>query len=404
MSVLADIRQEAAERFAELGWPTTRLEAWKYTSLAALSRTEWRTDESGGRTILSGAEELAAHEAARTGLPILQMEFVNGRLVKTSGEISGVRTIDDPGSLDFSGNALVALNAAHQQDGARIAIADGTVVEGYIHLVFHGSGDGIWSHPRNVIHAGRNAQVTIVETYLGTGGYYTNAVTELIAGEGSVVDHYKIILESNDAYHTGTLHIAQARSASVTQHNVTIGGKLVRNDLTVLLAGEGANVVLDGLFAVTGGQHVDNHTLIDHVTPHGESLELYKGVLDGSSRGVFDGSIIVREGAQKTVSRQTNHNLLLSETAIVDSKPTLVIHNDDVKCNHGSTIGQLNEEAMFYLRSRGIGEQEARGLLVYAFASEIVDRMKLEPVQEQVRRALFRQLPQHLPDRREKTR
>jgi len=207
-----------------------------------------------------------------------------------------------------------------------------------------------------------------------------------------------------DLSHTGTLHIDQARSASVTQHNVTIGGKLVRNDLTVLLGGEGANIVLDGLFAVTGSQHVDNHTLIDHVTPHGESLELYKGVLDGSSRGVFDGSIIVREGAQKTVSRQTNHNLLLSETAIVDSKPTLVIHNDDVKCNHGSTIGQLNEEAMFYLRSRGIGEQEARGLLVYAFASEIVDRMKLEPVREQVRRALFRQLPQHLPDRREKTR
>lgn len=392
MSVLADIRQEAAERFAQLGWPTTRLEAWKYTSLAAVAKTPWHSAAPSGS---SGS--------GRQG-GTLELHFTNGQFTQTYGELEGVKAIDAQGELDFTDNAMVALNAAHQQDGARIAIVDGAVIDGYIHLVFHGSGDGIWSHPRNVIHIGRNAQVTIVETYIGSGSYFTNVVTELSAAEGAVVDHYKLVLESNDAFHVGTLHIDQARSASVTQHNITIGGKLVRTDTTVKLNGEGANVVLDGLFAVTGSQHVDNHTLIDHVTPHCESLELYKGVLDQSARGVFDGSIIVREGAQKTVSRQTNHNLLLSAMAVVDSKPTLVIHNDDVKCNHGSTIGQLNEEAMFYLRSRGIGEEQARGLLVYAFASELVERLKLEPVREQIRRALFQQMPQHMPERREKTR
>jgi Fe-S cluster assembly protein SufD len=225
-----------------------------------------------------------------------------------------------------------------------------------------------------------------------------------VAGEGAVVDHYKIVRESDDAFHVGTVHIQQSRSSSVTQRNVTVTGKLVRTDITAILAGEGASIVLDGLFVATGSQHVDNHTLIDHVRPHCDSLELYKGILDQSARGIFDGTIIVREGAQKTVSRQTNHNLLLSEKAIVDSKPTLVIHNDDVKCNHGSTIGQLSEEAMFYLRSRGIGEDAARALLVHAFAGEIIDRMKVEPVREQVRRVLFQQMPDRLLERREKPR
>jgi Fe-S cluster assembly protein SufD len=170
--------------------------------------------------------------------------------------------------------------------------------------------------------------------------------------------------------------------------------------VNVALAGEGANVVLDGLFAGTARQHLDNRTVIDHLKPHCESHELYKGVLDQNARGIFDGRIIVRPDAQKTVSKQENRNLLLSETAVVDSKPTLEIHNDDVKCNHGSTIGQIDQESLFYLRSRGIGEEEARNLLVHAFASEIVDRMKIEPVREQVRRALFQAMPQRLPERR----
>jgi Fe-S cluster assembly protein SufD len=229
-------------------------------------------------------------------------------------------------------------------------------------------------------------------------------VTELVAGEGSVVDHYKLECESVEAFHVATTQIHQQRAAAVTTRVISLGGAVVRNELNVALTGEGASVVLEGLYVLTGRQHVDNHTVVDHARPHCESLELYKGILDESARGIFDGKIIVRPGAQKTVSRQTNNNLLLSGTAIADSKPTLEIFNDDVKCNHGSTIGQLDEEAMFYLRSRGVGETEARSLLVYAFASEIVDRMKVEAVREQVRRIMFRSLSHVLPERREKER
>jgi Fe-S cluster assembly protein SufD len=386
----------AAERFAQLGWPTTRQEAWRFTSLAAASRIHWRTaaPAEGESVARAGTQPLAA----------IELQFVNGRLARTSGTAPGVQEIETTGALDFENSAMVALNAAHMQGGARIAIAGGAIVEGFIHLLFTGDGDGIWSHPRNVIHVGRNAQVTIVETYVGRGAYFTNVVTEITADEGAVVDHVKVVCESADAFHVGTLQIEQARSSNVTAHSITIGGKLVRTDTNAILGGEGASVVLDGLFALNGSQHADNHTVIDHAAPHCESLELYKGVLDQRARGVFDGRIIVREGAQKTASRQTNHNLLLSGEAIVDSKPTLEILNDDVKCNHGSTIGQLNEEALFYLLSRGIGPDEARGLLIHAFAGEIIDRIKVEPVRESIRRALFEQMPEHMPERRERTR
>jgi Fe-S cluster assembly protein SufD len=242
--------------------------------------------------------------------------------------------------------------------------------------------------------------VTIVETYVGSGSYFTNTVTEIVAGESAVVDHYKMENESIAAYHIGSIFIREERAASVTSRSIAIGGALARTETNVALAGEGANVVLDGLFVGRESQHLDNLTTVDHITPHCESVQLYKGILDGNARGVFDGRIIVRPGAQKTVSRQTNRNLLLSETAIVDSKPNLEIHNDDVKCNHGSTIGQIDAEQLFYLRSRGIDSEEARNLLVYAFASEIVDRMKLEPVREQIGRVLFQAMPERLPERR----
>jgi Fe-S cluster assembly protein SufD len=229
-------------------------------------------------------------------------------------------------------------------------------------------------------------------------------VTEIIARDGAVVDHYRIECESAAAYHVGNVYIQQERASSVISRNVAIGGLLARVETHVTLAGEGASISLDGLFVGNGTQHLDNRTVIEHAQPHCESHELYKGVLDDHARGVFDGLIIVRPDAQKTVSRQENRNLLLSETAIIDSKPTLEIHNDDVKCNHGSTIGQIDDQQLFYLRSRGIDTDEARNLLVYAFASEIVDRMKIEPVREQIRRALFQAMPERLPERRGESR
>ena len=398
MTVVADLREEAAGRFRQLGWPTTRIEEWRYTNLAPLQKIEWRTDD---------APRPVESPASLAGKAALELVFVNGRLVQRVGEAQFAEA-DDPRLADWERNAMVALNTANAQDGARIDIPAGAVVEGFIHLLFIGNGDpstalgtgSVWSHPRNHIVVGRNAQVSILETYVGTGRYFTNAVTEIAVGEGAVVDHYKLECESADAYNVGNVFIRQERAANVTSRNVAIGGAIARSETHVALAGEGATVTLDGLFAGTGAQHLDNRTVIDHIKPHCESLELYKGVLDQNARGVFDGRIIVRPDAQKTVSRQYNRNLLLSETAIVDSKPTLEIHNDDVKCNHGSTIGQIDAQQLFYLRSRGIGEEEARNLLVYAFASEIVDRMKLEPVREQIRRALFQAMPQRLPERR----
>ena len=373
-------------------WPTPRLEEWRYTNLAPVAAVDWRDD----------ARSLSTFDTPATlaGRATLELLFVNGRLVRESGELP----LPPQRERVAEGRVrapLAVLNAEHTKGGAQITIPPNTIVEGFIHLLFIGDGDGIWSHPRNVIDVGANAQVTIVETYVGDGRYYTNPVTEIVAGDGAVVDHTIVICDSLEAYHTGSLTIRQARASNVTARNISIGGALVRNDVTVILDGEGASLTLDGLFTPAGSQHIDNHTVIDHARPNCTSVELYKGVLDGSGRGIFDGRIIVRPGAQKTSSRQSNYNLLLSETAIVDSKPTLEIHNDDVKCNHGSTIGQLNEEALFYLRARGIGEAEARNLPVLAFASELVDRIKVEPVREQVGRALFRQIPERLPERRE---
>ncbi len=393
-AVSMDLRGRAAETFAKLGWPTTRLEAWRYTNLAPLQKIEWRTDES--------AQHIES-PATLAGRAALELVFVNGRLTQTTG--SAGQPLDETLTIaDWERNAMVALNTANAQDGARIEIPAGTVVDGFIHLLFIGHGEGVWSHPRSVISVGANAQVSIVETYVGSGVYFTNAVTEIVAHESAVVDHTKIECEALTAYHVGNVFIRQERSANVTSRTIAIGGSIVRNETHVTLGGEGASVMLDGLFAGSGSQHLDNRTVIDHVYPHCESLELYKGVLDQNARGVFDGLIVVRPGAVKTVSKQTNRNLLLSETAIVDSKPNLEIHNNDVKCNHGSTIGQLDEEALFYLRSRGVGEAEARSLLIYAFASEIADRITIEPVREQIRRALFRQMPDRLPERRGGTR
>ena len=391
--VTLDLRERAAESFAKLGWPTTRLEEWRYTNLAPLQKIEWRTDDAPRRV---------EHPATMAGRAILELVFVNGKLVEQTGQKFAVA--DEVNIADWERNAMVALNTANTQDGARIEIPAGRVIEGFVHFLFIGQGDGIWSHPRNVIVAGANSQVSIVETYVGTGNYFTNTVTEIVAHESAVVDHTKLECESIGAYHIGNVYIRQERGANVTSRTFAVGGALARNETHVALGGEGASITLDGLFLGTGTQHLDNRTVIDHLHPHCESVELYKGVLDQNARGVFDGLIIVRPGAVKTVSRQTNRNLLLSETAIVDSKPNLEIHNNDVKCNHGSTIGQIDEEALFYLRSRGLAEEEARSLLVYAFASEIADRIPMEPVREQVRRALFQAMPERMPERRGGTR
>jgi Fe-S cluster assembly protein SufD len=408
---LATLREQAAQRFEQLGWPTMQWEEWRYTNVAPIAKATWRVAEVDGALAIASVNSGLLKDASA------ELVFVNGHYVHGNLGATGVQVVPMSQAegndaierhyaryADYQRHPFTALNTANAQDGGVIVVQDGAVVEGFIHLLFVGEGDGVWSHPRNLIVVGRNAQVRIVESYVGSGSYFTNAVTEIVAGEGAVVDHYKIECESLQAYHVATTQIHQERSSSVTSHHVTVGGTLVRNEVNAALAGEGASLTLDGLFVLTNRQHADNHTVIDHVRPHCDSLELYKGILNDEARGIFDGRIIVREGAQKTNSRQYNHNLLLSPTAIVDSKPTLEILNDDVKCNHGSTIGQLNEEALFYLRARGIEETEARQLLIYAFATEIVDRMKVDAVRDQVGRVMFQQMSDRLPDRRTEAR
>jgi len=403
------IRAQAADRFNILGWPTTKLEAWKYTSLISLANIDWKIDSS---------QPEGKDPAPPFGdKPIAELTFVNGGLrTNRSNQHPGLRILPMREAMetegfaqhfaryaDYEQHALTALNTALWQDGAFIEIAPGTAVEGFIHLLYVGGGNAdhpIMSHHRNLIVAGRGSQITIVESFFGKGTYFTNAVTEIVAGEGSVIDHYKFENESLDAFHIGTVQVHQERSSNVTSRTIATGGGLVRNEINVALTGEGASLSMEGLFVLAGRQHVDNHTVIDHVAPHCDSVELFKGILDENARGIFDGRIIVEPDAVKTNSRQTNRNLLLSETAVVDSKPSLEIHNDDVKCNHGSTIGQLDEEALFYLRARGIGEEEARNLLVYAFASEIVERMKIDVVRENAGRALFARMPARMPERR----
>lgn len=406
------IRAQAAERFNALGWPTMRLEEWKYTSLASLAGIDWKTDQrqADDKTVASPFGDKS----------VAELVFVNGTLLANratlANEHPGIRILPIGEAMetesfgqhfaryaDYEQHALTALNTALWQDGVFIEIAPGIVVEGFVHLLFIGDGASA-THPRNLIVAGRGSQITVIETYVGKGKYFTNTVTEIVAGDGAVVDHYKFENESLDAFHIGTVQIHQERSSNVTSRTIAIGGGLVRNEINVALTGEGASLSMEGLFVLSGKQHVDNHTIIDHVAPHCQSIELFKGILDENARGIFDGRIIVEPDAVKTSSRQTNRNLLLSETAIVDSKPSLEIHNDDVKCNHGSTIGQLDEEALFYLRARGIGEAEARNLLVYAFASEIVERMKIEAVRENVGRALFSRMPGRMPERRGESR
>jgi Fe-S cluster assembly protein SufD len=215
-----------------------------------------------------------------------------------------------------------------------------------------------------------------------------------VVGEGAVVDHYKVQQESSDAFHVATMHASLGRSANFSSHSIALGGRLTRNDANVTLS-EGTEATLNGLYIVNGTQHIDNHTEIDHAKPHGTSHELYKGILDGKATAVFNGRIIVRKDAQKTDSKQTNKNLVLSDEAVIDTKPELQIFADDVRCTHGATIGQLDEEALFYLQSRGIERAQARSLLTYAFAQDILDRVKVQSIKDQLEKVLFEKFHEH---------
>lgn len=397
-SWLRKIRRAAFSRFDELGFPSTRLEDWKYTNVAPLTRTPFRLAEDSVPVAAAALAPFDFPAAAR-------IVFVNGRyrpsLSSSEGLPDGARVLslrevlaERPEWLEphlariasFEDRAFTALNTAMLEDGAFVHLPPGCRLAEPIHLLFFSALSSaaapIVSSPRNLVVADRGSEASVVETYAGAEGdlYFTNAVTEVAAGEGSVLRHYRFQRESEAALHVGSVNVSQGRDSVFRSLLVSLGSALARNETSVLFGEPGGECELNGLFAGRGSQHVDNHTVIDHASPHCVSRELYKGILDGSSRGVFYGKIIVRPGAQKTDALQTNKNVLLSREALVNSTPALEIHADDVKCKHGSTIGQLDAGALFYLRSRGIGEQEARGLLTYAFAADLLSRIPIPSV------------------------
>lgn len=393
---LQKLRREAFARFQELGFPTPKTEAWKYTGVAAIARTAFQLANEFSGPPKGRGGDLPRPAGAR-------LVFVNGRYRRDlTGLPQGIRALSLREALasrpeglephlarhaDFHKQAFAAWNTAFFEDGAFLDVARGAVVDEPIEICFlsePGKNPAV-SHPRNLIVVGSDSRVSFIERYTGAGGtYLTNAITELLIGDGAVIEHYKIQREALSAYHVHTLQVRQERSSSFVSHNIALGSALARTDINTLFSGEGGECALNGLFVGEDSQHLDTHTFIDHAKPHCSSRELYKGILDGKARGVFHGTILVRPGAQKTDAMQTNKNLLLSKEALVDSTPALEIFADDVKCKHGSTIGQLDASALFYLRSRGIGEEEARSILTYAFASDVANRIRVPTIRAEV--------------------
>ncbi len=403
------LRLRGLERFVSLGFPTQQQEAWRLTNVSPIARgsfawpaaTEptaeqiapWTFDAAARLVFLDG--RFIPGLSHRDGLPAgVFAGSLAEALDKTPGEVEPF--LGQLGTLAkvADTNPFVALNTAFLRDGAFLKTPRGTVVQAPIHLLFLSSGDSTVSFPRNLIIAGEASQMTVVETYTGTGAYFTCPVTELVTGPGAVVDHYKVQRESREAFHVAAFQVLAESKSAPSSHSISIGGGLVRNDVNAVLAGEGIDCILNGLYLAEGKQHVDNHMRVEHAAAHCSSHELYKGVLDGRARTVFDGLIFVHKGAQKTDAKQSNRNLLLSADAIANSNPRLEIFADDVKCTHGSTVGQLDDDAVFYLRSRGIGMEAARSLLTYAFASDVVGRIKVDAVRHDLEELLFARLPQ----------
>jgi Fe-S cluster assembly protein SufD len=397
----AEMRRAAMESFTALGFPTTKNEEWRFTNLAPFLKAPYEQSEPARVT----AAELDA--LPFTGAGAARLVFVNGRyapeLSSPPAGVTAERLSDSPrahalvGSrAAFDRNAMVALNTALMEDGAYIEIAGGAVVPEPVWVVFvaaHG-GRRAAVYPRNLIVAGRDSQASIVETYVGLdeGAYFTNAVTEVVAGDGAVLEHHKLQTEGAGALHFHMLRVEQGASSRFASHNIALGSALARNEIAVTLAGEGGESTLNGLYLTTGEQHVDNHTTLDHARPHTSSRELYKGILDDKSQAVFHGRIIVRQEGQKTDAIQRNKNLLLAPGAVINTKPQLEIYADDVRCTHGATVGQVDQDAVFYLRSRGIGLAEARSLLTYAFTSDVIEAIKVEAIRGKLRDALFTRL------------
>jgi Fe-S cluster assembly protein SufD len=398
------LRKAALARFAELGFPGPRDEEWRFTPVAPLAKTPFRlgpADVPGSadayRQLTHGDEPGATLLAVNAERPFLlggSRPLPDGVLVGSLAEaLEKHPQLVEPHLArlaDYKRHVFVALNTAFLRDGLFVYVPPGRVVEGPIFLeslvaAFNDNAPYAW-HRRCLIVLGANARATVVEQFNGLPGvaYLTNAVTEVVVGANASLDHYKVQEEGDAAFHMAMMQVQLARAARFSSHAVALGGAWVRNEVNAVFGGEGGECTLNGLYRGAGRQLVDNHTFIDHALPHCTSHELYKGILDGQARGVFNGKIFVRQDAQKTDAKQTNQTLLLSDDATINTKPQLEIYADDVKCTHGATVGQLDAEQAFYLRSRGIGADEARALLTFAFANDIIERIQVASVRERL--------------------
>lgn len=394
---LRGLRQKAMSRFRDTGFPTVRDEDWRFTNVSRIAGHQFVHGEQETVEPTSGELDIAA--------AVCKLVFINGHFVRELSTLDGLPDNVEANALslqllnhsesikthlgvylDFERDAFCALNTGLFEDGAYVRIAPGVVVEGPLYCLYISAGsEATVSHPRNLVIVGEGAQASIVEEYatLSAVEHFCNSVTELVVGEDASVSHYRIERDSK-AFNVSTLRIEQARSSNVATHAVLLGGELVRNNIHAVLAGEGAECLINGLFVGQDSQHLDNFIQVEHKAPHSNSRQFYNGILDDSSHGVFHGRIVVHKDAQKTDAKQTNRNLLLSDDAQIDSKPQLEIYADDVKCTHGATIGQIEQDALFYLRSRGIDEISARKLLLLAFANECLDRMADDVVKARV--------------------
>ena len=408
---LASLRDSAMDVFMEQGFPNTRIEEWKYTNVRPVANGHFTAPAEQPRIDAALLQPWLLDDEL-----VHRLVFIDGRFAPEycpfNTLLQGVTITSLASALDSKPEVLEpylgstvsleqpgfnALNTAFMRDGACIQLEQGAVLEQPVHLLFVSSGrpDAL-AAVRNVVVAGPDSKATLIESYvsLGDAACLTSVVTEIILQGNADIEHYKLEQESESGYHMAGTYVRQARDSRFASHNCSLGGRLVRNDLQVALDGSGAECTLNGLYVTHGHQHVDNHTRVDHNQPHTRSSEWYKGVLDGRSRAVFNGQVIVHQDAQQTAAEQSNHNLLLSGDAEVDAKPQLEIYANDVKCAHGCTVGQLDEEALFYLRTRAIDATVARNLLVYAFAADVLERIRVKPL----RRLLETQLTGRLMD------
>jgi Fe-S cluster assembly protein SufD len=406
------LRENALARFCETGFPTTKDEDWRFTNLSPVSQTPFQSASGAYEPIVPRALQQFLVPAA-----VCRLVFVNGRFAPVLSDLrslpAGVKVTNladelarDSRSiephlgryLNMERDAFTALNTALFEDGAFVYLPKGTVIEQPISFLFISipGSEPLMVHPRNLIVAGEDSQASIVEDYisLGSGVFFSNVVTELIAGDNAVVSHYLVEREDARTLNVSTLFSRQGRTSNVASHSVLLGGALVRNNVHPVLAGEGAECLINGLFIGKERQHLDNYMLVEHAAPRCASRQFYNGILDDHAHGVFHGRIIVHKDAQKTDAKQTNRNLLLSDDAQIDTKPQLEIYADDVKCTHGATIGQVEEEALFYLRSRGIDQSAARALLLFAFAGQCLERMSCAPVREYLQHQIQQWLPE----------